>query len=139
MVDLTKGYIEFTSSVASDVFSMSGEAKVTCYEELLAKAIIMRANAKDPQITIENHQKVFPAIKHIIEWLRTTDFYTAPASTKYHDACYAATGSTDRVVRRILTIYNLVASILGDGGTEKETRTFDPSLKLPLAEKQGYV
>ena len=58
---------------------------------------------------------------------------------QYHDACYAATGSTDRVVRRILTIYNLVASILGDGGTEKETRTFDSSLKLPLAEKQGYV
>ena len=58
---------------------------------------------------------------------------------QYHDACYAATGSTDRVVRRILTIFNLVSSILGDGGTEKEARTFDSSLKLPLAEKQGYI
>ncbi len=57
----------------------------------------------------------------------------------YHDACYAATGSTDRVVRRILTILTLVSSILGDDGIEKETRTFDSSLKLPLAEKQGYV
>lgn len=57
----------------------------------------------------------------------------------YHDACYAATGSTDRVVRRILTIFNLVSSILGDDGVEKEVRTFDSSLKLPLAEKQGYV
>lgn len=57
----------------------------------------------------------------------------------YHDACYAATGSTDRVIRRILTIFNLVSSILGDDGTNKETRTFDPALKLPLAEKQNYI
>ena len=57
----------------------------------------------------------------------------------YHDACYAATGSTDRVVKRILTIFNLVSSILGDNGIEKEVRTFDSSIKLPLAEKQGYV
>lgn len=58
---------------------------------------------------------------------------------QYHDACYAATGSTDRVIRRILSIFNVISSILGDSGTEKETRTFDPSLKLPLAEKQGYI
>ncbi len=57
----------------------------------------------------------------------------------YHDACYAATGSTDRVIRRILTIFNLVSSILGDDGTNKETRTFDPALKLPLAERQNYI
>lgn len=57
----------------------------------------------------------------------------------YHDACYAATGSTDRVIRRILTIFNLVSSILGDDGTNKETRTFDSSLKLPLAERQNYI
>lgn len=57
----------------------------------------------------------------------------------YHDACYAATGSTDRVIRRILTIFNLVSSILGDDGTNKESRTFDPALKLPLAERQNYI
>jgi 5-methylcytosine-specific restriction endonuclease McrA len=58
---------------------------------------------------------------------------------QYHDACYAATGSTERVLRRILIIFNLVSSILGDGGMKKEIRTFDSSLKLPLAEKQGYI
>lgn len=57
----------------------------------------------------------------------------------YHDACYAATGSTDRVIRRILIIFNLVSSILGDDGTNKESRTFDPALKLPLAERQNYI
>lgn len=24
---------------------------------------------------------------HLLEWLQTTDFFTAPASTKYHGAC----------------------------------------------------
>ena len=57
----------------------------------------------------------------------------------YHDACYAATGSKDRVVRRILTIYNLISSILGDNALSKENRNFDPALKLPLAEKQNYI
>jgi 5-methylcytosine-specific restriction endonuclease McrA len=57
----------------------------------------------------------------------------------YHDACYAATGSRDRVIKRILIIYNLINSILGDNAMKGEERTFDSSLKLPLAEKQNYI
>ena len=57
----------------------------------------------------------------------------------YHDSCYAATGSRDRVIKRILIIFNMISSILGDDSLEKEKRTFDPSLKLPLAEKQKYI
>lgn len=107
MIDLSKGYIEFSHTVDSDVYSMSGEAKVDCYEELLAMAIIMRASAKDrlQDISVENHKKVFPYIKHIIEWLRTTDFYTAPASTKYHDACYAG------LLTHTLMAYNQLVSL----------------------------
>lgn len=91
MLDLSKNFIELTHSlgVKDSIADMDGEAKVNCYEDLLAKAIIMRANAKDPSISYANQDKVFPYIKHILEWLRTTDFYTAPASTKYHDACHA--------------------------------------------------
>lgn len=91
MLDLTTGFLELTHSIGigSSMADMDGEAKIDCYEDLLAKAIIMRANAKDPTISYANQDKVFPYIKHILEWLRTTDFYTAPASTKYHDACYA--------------------------------------------------
>lgn len=58
---------------------------------------------------------------------------------EYHDSCYAATGSKDRVIKRILTIYNLVNSILGDDALKTEIRTFDPMLKKPLAEKQNYI
>lgn len=57
----------------------------------------------------------------------------------FHDACYAATGSRERVIKRILIVYNLVASILGEGALNEESREFDPSLKLPLAEKQQYI
>lgn len=91
MLDLSKGFIELVHSIGikDSTAYMDGEAKVNCYEDLLAKAIIMRASAKDPSISYANQDKVFPYIKHILEWLRSTDFYTAPASTKYHDACYA--------------------------------------------------
>lgn len=91
MIDLSTGFLNLLHSVGigSSVADMDGEAKVNCYEDLLAKSIIMRASAKDPTISIANQDKVFPYIKHILEWLRSTDFYTAPASTKYHDACYA--------------------------------------------------
>ena len=57
----------------------------------------------------------------------------------YHDACYAATGSRERVIKRILIIYNIISSILGEGALNEEAREFDPALKLPLAEKQQYI
>ena len=95
MVDLTKGNIEF-KYIKSDVFEpipfpslLDGAIKVTYYEELLSMAIIQSANKKSSDITISNQGKVFPYIKYILEWLRSGDFYTAPASTKYHDSCYA--------------------------------------------------
>lgn len=90
MIDLSTGFLDLSHSIGigSSIIDMDGEAKVNCYEDLLAKAIIMRANAKDPTISIANQDKVFPYIKYILEWLRSTDFYTAPASTKYHDAYY---------------------------------------------------
>ncbi len=89
MLDLSTGYIELTHSLGlgpDSVTCMDGESMVDCYEDLLAKALIMRASARDNTISIANQDKVFPHIKRILEWLRTTDFYTAPASTKYHDA-----------------------------------------------------
>lgn len=92
MVDLTKGYIEFNIIKSFEVFPvyrMDGESKATAYEELLAKAMIHRASKRDPTIDENNQSKIFPYIKYILEWLRNGDFYTAPASTKYHDSCYA--------------------------------------------------
>lgn len=95
MVDLSTGVISFTH-IKSEEFEpvpyvklLDGGQKVTYYEELLSMAIIQRAHKKFPSITVSDHSKIFPYIKHILEWLRGSDFYTAPASTKYHDSCYA--------------------------------------------------
>ena len=91
MLDLTKGYIDFpeggTSPIPTDVNSMNMEAKIDAYEMLLAVSLTMRAYYRDSSVSIDNQEKIFPHIKKIIEWLRTTDFYTSPASTRYHDAC----------------------------------------------------
>lgn len=102
MVDLTKGYIEFSNVMfpAISINETDSETKVTMYEELLSYALIMRANKKDPSISVANQTKIFPYIKYILEWLRTKDFYTSPASTKYHDACYCG------LLNHTLEVYN---------------------------------
>jgi len=94
MIDLTKGYVSFVTDLHEDhqlsaQALKDSESMINCYEELLAKAIIERAHLRDPSISETNQEKIFPHIKHIIGWLRTGDFYTSPASTKYHDACNA--------------------------------------------------
>jgi len=93
MIDLTKDHVEFCfvrdSSSIPGLDVMDGETKVSYYEELMARALIMRANQRDPAISEANQEKIFPYIKHILSWLREGDFYSCPASTKYHDSCYA--------------------------------------------------
>lgn len=55
---------------------------------------------------------------------------------EYHNACYASSGSRDRVLKRILTIIHLISSIVGDDPFKKDSRTFDTYLKPQLAENQ---
>lgn len=80
--------------------TQDAESKIDCYEELLYTSMIYRATQKDHTIDFQNQDKVFPYIKHILEWLRTTDFYIAPASTKYHDACHCG------LINHTLKVYN---------------------------------
>ena len=97
MLDLTTGVIKWFTDLQDignpitdvpeiPVNLFNSEVKINWYESLLAKAIIERATQRDHSITDTNYAKVFPYIKNILEWLRKTDFYTSPASTKYHDA-----------------------------------------------------
>lgn len=91
MIDLTKGYLDISRTcdfqfLPNELETMGGESKITCYEEFLASALLQRAVKRDSTISMANQEKIFPQIKQIIEWLRTTDFYISPASTKYHDA-----------------------------------------------------
>jgi len=107
MIDLSQGSIEFKIVTPEPIaFDLQGsEYNITYYEELMAMALIMRANKLDPSITIENPAKVFPYIKHLIEWLRTKDFYTAPASTKYHDAYHGG------LLNHSLEVYNQLVGL----------------------------
>jgi len=102
MIDLSKGYIEFSDIMfpAISVSETDSETKITMYEELLSYALIMRANQKASSISVANQEKIFPYIKYVLEWLRTKDFYTSPASTKYHDACYGG------LLNHTLEVYN---------------------------------
>ena len=56
---------------------ISNEDMIDCYEKLIAGAMLHRA---------DNATNVIPNIVAMINWLRSTDFYKAPASTKYHEA-----------------------------------------------------
>lgn len=65
-----------------DVDNIDMETATTCYEMLLVGIMFIRAqrNGVDPD-------SVFDRFAHTcLDWIRTTDMYTAPASTKYHDA-----------------------------------------------------
>lgn len=110
MIDLSNGYITFIKNIQEDqpisIKDMGNlESMIDCYEELLAKAIICRANQRDPSISEYNQEKVFPHIQRIITWLRNGDFYTAPASTKYHNACNAG------LLIHTLEVYNQLVGL----------------------------
>lgn len=57
----------------------------------------------------------------------------------YHIACYAGTGSRDRVITRIKKVIDLIENILGTDGYIKEPRLFEKDLKIMLAKKQNYI
>lgn len=112
MLDLTKGRIDFTITESDgylipDLKSMNSEEKINQYEELLALALLKRANDRDDTITFQNQSKIFPYIKYILEWLRDTDFYTAPASIKYHDNVYGG------LLHHTLEAYNQLSHLRG--------------------------
>lgn len=91
MVDLKKDSVQFSLITSDDILSLNisnldAESKITYYEELLAFSLIRRASKRDPSISGIRQEKIFPYIKYILEWLRNGDFYTSPASTKYHEA-----------------------------------------------------
>lgn len=95
MLDLTKGVVAFSTELpglgnpitdVADVLAVSAEVRVDWYEELLAYSLLRRAMQRDNTVSGIHQEKIFPYIKHILTWVRSTDFYTAPASIKWHEA-----------------------------------------------------
>lgn len=85
MIDLNaletnlENYISFVGKPALNINQVTQQS---IYESLLAGAIALRAKSRG----CEDVSKMAPIIKVMLEWIRTTDFYVAPASTKYHGA-----------------------------------------------------
>ena len=69
-----KNYEQLVGASISDTNS-----NIDIYESLLAGAISLRSVNSE-------FNKIKPVIISMIEWLRRGDFYTAPASTKYHES-----------------------------------------------------
>lgn len=65
----------------ADIEGKNLEELAEIYDELIVGAYIMSYHA--PVVLNEVSNAPF---QRILDWLRSTDFYTAPASTKYHDA-----------------------------------------------------
>lgn len=59
--------------------------------------------------------------------------------SEYHLACYAGTGNKERVFTRIEKVYEILKSILGTDGFQKEPRLFEKNMKEKLGEKQNYI
>lgn len=59
-------------------------------------------------------------------------------NVQYQEDTYAATGSKKRVVNRIMTVYNLIAQIVGNFGDIEEARNFSREIKERLFH-QGYI
>lgn len=57
------------------------EAMIDCFENLIAGSIFIRQlnSMKNPDTAVN-------AIAQFLNWIRSTDFYVCPASTRFHDA-----------------------------------------------------
>lgn len=86
---------EYSKIVISD-----GEAMIDNYEELLAKAIYLKFYEK------KSVESIIKCVEACLNWLRTTDFYTAPASTQYHES------HPSGLLKHSLNVYNCIIDLL---------------------------
>ncbi len=81
---------------------------VKSYEIILIGCCVLASRQRS-----ESTEIGFQKAKRCIEWLRGTDFYTAPGSTKYHDAEESGLlKHTLRVFNHMLDLYKLEKFII---------------------------
>lgn len=74
---------EYQVGKSVNMEQLNMEEAVTLYETLLTGIILIRANrsgAADPDSAFNKFKQI------CLNWLRTTDMYTAPGSTRFHDS-----------------------------------------------------
>ncbi len=82
--------------------------------------INVRQNRED-FITVFNNQilEAYPQAKDLLEWLKTTDFFTAPASTKYHSA------EPGGLCHHSLLVFDCLWDLLSTPTFEDMSKTYD--------------
>ena len=63
--------------------NVSFESAVDFYETVLAGVLMLRACV---YMSDRNPDRVISNVQKILDWIRSTDFYYAPSSTRFHDA-----------------------------------------------------
>ena len=83
---------------------------------------------------IEIYQKYVkrPGSKELLEWLLKTDFFTAPASTKFHCACHSG------LVMHSLSVYNVMVEKHFDEETDSMESFAISALLHDLCKAQFY-
>ena len=106
--DYTSEYTEFTHRPEFglydpiDVGCKSNEELIDLYETLLLASTMVIAEAGGV-----NPDKAINPVFNCLDWLRTTDFYVCPSTTKYHDNCYGGLlRHTLKVASQCLKLYN---------------------------------
>lgn len=94
-------YVEMVGQ-EQDLVNNHQEARVTLYESLLAGSIAIRARSRFPEV---ENAKLVSIISAILTWLREGDFYTGPASTRFHESFHGG------LLLHSLKVYNKMTEL----------------------------
>ena len=92
----------------------------------------MVENYKDKFIEIWNSKVTRDGAQELLKWLESTDFFTAPASTKYHCAC------ANGLVMHSLSVYETMMDKHFDAGDDSEESFAICALLHDLCKAQFY-
>jgi hypothetical protein len=101
--NLTQNVDKYTSLIGTsiDLRSTSHEDRILIYQELLIGSMLIRGSGENAQ----SNSSILESGIRILRWLDTTDFYDAPASTKYHESYPGG------LLEHSLKVYNSMISL----------------------------
>lgn len=82
---------------------------ITLYKNILSGSVILRNLKKlDIKGYKDGIERCYKYIEHCLKWLDTTDFFNAPASTRYHDSYRGGlVNHTINVVHNLIDLWKL--------------------------------
>lgn len=93
---------EFDVGVPVQYSEIDSSDMIYAYERILLGSMLIRAFMMHPN---RNPDDVIPRVAGIAAWLASTDFYIAPASTKFHEA------QDSGLLKHTLNVYNESCSV----------------------------